>query len=155
MAVWNIFFLLAPIPISIGFPFETLHPINVSSTYIYIYIYIPLHIHLCSYVYIYLYTYIYTYIVSVFIHRPYSSVCGSNTNLEWYQLEFWNKPILITPSDINTLKYNNLTNLTGMIWQIDPAPKILGTWFETCSPQACNGLKSRNRSIQICNDLRI
>ena len=30
----------APIPSSIGFPFETLHPINVSSIYTYIYIYI-------------------------------------------------------------------------------------------------------------------
>ena len=33
--------------------------------------------------------------------------------------------MLITPSDIKSLKYNNFTNLTGMIWHIDPATKIL------------------------------
>ena len=33
--------------------------------------------------------------------------------------------MLLTPSDMKTLKYNNLTNLTGMIWHIDPATKIL------------------------------
>jgi hypothetical protein len=35
--------------------------------------------------------------------------------------------MLPTPSDMKTLKYNNLTNLTGMIWHIDPATKILET----------------------------
>ena len=35
--------------------------------------------------------------------------------------------MLLTPSDMKTLKYNNLTNLTGMIWHIDPATKILET----------------------------
>ena len=38
--------------------------------------------------------------------------------------------MLLTPSDMKTLKYKNLTNLTGMIWHIDPATKILeGTQF--------------------------
>ena len=66
-------------------------------------------------------------ITIVIIRRPYRSACGNNTNLEWYQLSFWNKPMLLTPSDMKTLKYNNLTNLTGMIWHIDPATKILET----------------------------
>ena len=81
-----------------------------------------------------------------------------HTNLEWCQLWFWNKPMLLTPplirrpyrsacgiipilndtnfdfetnqcclhpSDMKTRKYNNLTNLTGMIWHIDPATKVL------------------------------
>ena len=37
-SIVSIFFFVSPVPISIGFPFETLHPINVSSTYIYVYI---------------------------------------------------------------------------------------------------------------------
>ena len=35
--------------------------------------------------------------------------------------------MMITTCDVKTLKYNNLSNLTGMIWQIDPATKILET----------------------------
>ena len=35
--------------------------------------------------------------------------------------------MLLTPSDIKTWKYNNLTNLTGMIWHIDPETETLET----------------------------
>ena len=35
--------------------------------------------------------------------------------------------MMITTSEIKTLKYDNLTNLTGMIWHIDPATKTLET----------------------------
>ena len=39
-SIVSVLLFFVPVPISIGFPFETLHPINVSSTYTYIYIYI-------------------------------------------------------------------------------------------------------------------
>ena len=74
------------------------------------------------------------------IRRPYRSACGSKTNLDNYQLSFWRKPMLITLPDIQKLKYNNLSNLTGMIWHIDPAIKTLETWFENYSLQAFNDL---------------
>ena len=48
--------------------------------------------------------------------------------------------MLITPSDIKSFKYNNLTNLTGMIWHIDPATKILETWFKDWNLQTFNDL---------------
>ena len=58
--------------------------------------------------------------------------------------------MLLTPSDIKTLKYNNLTNLTGMIWHIDPATKILeGTQVWKLAFRIIETLKSQKLPIYL------
>ena len=52
------------------------------------------------------------------------------------------------PSDMKTWKYNNLTNLTGMIWHIDPATNILErTKFSKLAFRIAASFKSRKWPI--------